>query len=123
MARREFCRHCFENGRVETWHGPECRAYDAQLSFTRRVRRLLAAPWHERPVPQAPDYSTPEGVTRAAVAGGAGDHLPANGEALGVKFARALRATGDGWERDVLHDWRRPPKKATPRRRRKAVAV
>ncbi len=110
MSRRAECRRCFENGRTDTWHGSECRVYDAQLTFTRRVRRLLAdpTPWYARPVPHAPDYSTPEGVTRAAVAGGAGDHLPANGEALGVKLARALRATGDGWERDVLRDWLRP---------------
>jgi hypothetical protein len=119
MARRAFCRGCFENGHTtETWrHDSECRAYDAQLTFTRRVRRLLAdsTPWYARAVHQAPDYSTPEAVTRAAAAGGHGDHLAAKGEELGVRFVRALRAAGGQWERDVLRDWRQP-------KARKAVA-
>ncbi len=44
--------------------------------------------------------------------------IAVKGEELGVRFARALRATGKGWERDVVRDWR-----LTPKRRRKAVAV
>lgn len=61
MSRRAFCRRCFECARTESGHGQHdaaCIAYDAQLTFTRRIRRLLAdpTPWHARPVPQAPVY-------------------------------------------------------------------
>ncbi len=125
MSRRAECRSCFENG-LRTWHGGDCRAYDAQLTFTRRVRRLLAdtTPWYARPVPQAPDYSTPEAVSRAAWGAGTPGslHLSVKGEELGVRFVRALLATGPGWERDVLRDWRRPPQKSAPGGRRKMVA-
>jgi len=119
------CRACFEQGHLDqTGHGAECRDYNAQLTFTRRVRRLLAetTPWYERPVPQAPDYSTPEAVTRAAWGAGTPGslHLSANGEELGVRFVRALRATGSDWGRDVLTDWRRP-KKARARRKAKVA--
>lgn len=110
MAKRTFCRRCFEMGRTPSGsydHGADCLAYDAQLAFTRRVRRLLAdrTPWDARPVPPAPDYSTPEAVTRECFKGGTADPLPAGG--LGDRFVKALRATGPGWERDVLKAWPR----------------
>jgi len=61
MARRKDCRACFENGRAQSYHGAECRAYDAQVTWNRRIARLLAdeTPWQERPVTQAPDWSDP----------------------------------------------------------------
>ena len=122
MSRRAECRACFENGHPDqTGHGAECRAYDAQLAFTRRVRRLLAdtTPWYERAVPQAPEYDP-----RPSYSG-----LP-SGE-LGVKYVKALRALGPGWERDAMRDWRRPVlgssshgrTKAASRRRGKGVAA
>jgi hypothetical protein len=56
------CNACFENGRPLTEHNrQDCAAYESQRTWNRKVARLLAdtTPWHERPVPPAPDYSEP----------------------------------------------------------------
>jgi len=56
----------------------------------------------------APRYDRPAEVRKRCHEAGTGTYLPAQGEELGVKFVRALRALGPGWERDVLSEWRQP---------------
>jgi hypothetical protein len=53
---KTLCRHCFENGRGEQRYCSERRAYDAQITFNRRMRAPLS---HEPDlsVPDAPDYA------------------------------------------------------------------
>lgn len=107
---------------VETFPSPQ--AYAAQINWSKTVRRLLASEPTWRDVPSPPSYATPEAIARAAFAAGSPGslHLAAKGEELGVKFIRALRATGPGWERDVLRDWRRPTVKAKRTRKAKVAA-
>ena len=71
--------------------------------FTSKLAPMPRVTFPE-PAPASPaiDYSTPDAVTRAARgAGHSADFLPIRGEELGVKFLKALRALGEGWERDT----------------------
>jgi hypothetical protein len=56
MANKTTCRHCFENGHAPQSHCQERKAYDAQVTWNRRMRVLLS---HEPDlsVPEPPDYS------------------------------------------------------------------
>jgi hypothetical protein len=107
---------------AETFPSPQ--AYAAQINWTKSIRRLLSREPDWRDVPAPLSYDTPEAVTRAAWgAGTVGSlHLAAKGEELGIRFARALRATGAGWEREVLRDWRRPAVKAKRTRKAQVAA-
>ncbi len=69
MAKRKDCRACFENGRIETWHGAECRAYDAQVAWNRRMRSLLSHEPDLLAVPDPPDYSDHWATGPVGVAG------------------------------------------------------
>jgi len=51
------CRHCFENGKGEQFHCSERKSYDAQVSWNRRMRALLANEPDLLTVPEPPDYS------------------------------------------------------------------
>lgn len=57
MKTRE-CRACFENACAHGRFARACRAYDAQIAWTRRVMRLLKADG-QIPVPPPPDDSKP----------------------------------------------------------------
>lgn len=74
-------------------------------------------------VPPAPRYDTPREVTaRAHERGTPGASLPVKGEELGVKFVRALRALGPGWERPMLTNVEMPWGKASWRVRQPIAA-
>ena len=95
------------------------------------LAKALARDCEAVTVPPAPRYDTPAQIT--TMAGG----MPAKGEELGVKFVRALRALGPGWERPMLTNvetpwgekpWRVPDvpgvrKNGKVRRRRQRVAA
>lgn len=118
-------RHYDESGRVtgRTWNPPygqdihraSCqtsglpdeRDYAAQVTWNRKMRRLLAA----EPTWRTDTWPAPEYDPRPRYAG-----LPAE-HGLGVRFVKALRATGPGWERDILKAWPRPGVKAKRARR------
>lgn len=90
---------------------PSPQEYVAQMNWTKMIRRLLSHEPTWRTVPEPIRYDTPTAVTAAARAAGLGHFLPAKTERLGVRFIAALRATGPGWQRDVLQDWRKPRKR------------
>ncbi len=73
MARKpQACLSCLENGREH--YAPECRAYAEQVSWNRRMRRLLAAEPERNEVPAAPDYSNLEAVGERAREAGTGNN-------------------------------------------------
>lgn len=103
------------------------------------ITNALRRDREEMPITPAPRYDTQTEITKRCRERGTGEYLPAKGEELGVKFLKALRATGPGWERpsglsnvetpwgnQLAYPWREP--KATepvkvkrPRRQRVAA--
>jgi hypothetical protein len=68
------CLACFENGKEHTRTSSQCRAYAAQVTFNKRMRRLYADAGHSvRQVPPAPDYSTHDAVTDRCLEAGSRD--------------------------------------------------
>lgn len=64
MKTRE-CAFCRENGREHKYTTQDCRAYPKQVTWNRKMRRIMAQDGRQ-PIPTSPDYS-PEGLRDWAV--------------------------------------------------------